>query len=48
MTYTVQLDFWIDEDNIRTNESVAEVLEEIFDYSACCASNVKVIEVNEV
>ena len=34
MKYTVQLDFSIDdEDAIRTDEEVKEVVEEIFDYS---------------
>ena len=47
MTYTVQLDFWIDEDGVRTDEQVEEVLKEIFDYSGCSASNVRVIDVND-
>ena len=47
MTYTVQLDFFIDEDGIRTDEEVQEVVKEIFDYSNCCASNIRVIEVND-
>lgn len=47
MTYTVQLDFWIDEDAIRTDEEVTDVVKEIFDYSNCSASNVRVIEVND-
>lgn len=47
MTYTVQLDFWIDEDGIRTDEEVIEVVTDIFDYSGCDASNVRVIEVND-
>ena len=48
MNYTVQLDFSIDEeDAIRTDEEVKEVVEEIFDYSNCNASNIKVIDVND-
>lgn len=47
MTYTVQLDFFIDEDVIRTDEEVENVLDEIFDYASCYASNIKVINVNE-
>ena len=47
MEYTVQLDFFIDEDGIRTDDEVKEVLEEIFDYSNCSASNIKVIFVND-
>ena len=45
--YTVQLDFFIDEDVVRTDEEVKEVLEEIFDYSNCGASDIKVISVND-
>ena len=47
MTYTVQLDFWIEEDGVRADEEVVEVVKEIFDYCNCIASNVKVIEVND-
>ena len=47
MNYTVQLDFFIDEDAIRTDEEVKEVVEEIFDYSNCSASNIRVISVND-
>ena len=47
MTYTVQLDFWIDEDAIRSDAEVVEVINDIFDYSGCDVSNVRVIEVND-
>ena len=46
MTYTVQLDFWIEEDGVRTDEEVVEVVKEIFDYCSCYATNVRVLEVN--
>ena len=47
MTYTVQLDFFIDEDTVREDDEVKDVLQEIFDVSNCCASNIKVIDVND-
>ena len=48
MKYTVQLDFSIDEeDAVRTDEEVKEVVEVIFDYSNCNASNIRVISVND-
>lgn len=47
MTYTVQLDFFIDDDEIRTDEEVKDVVKEIFDYSNCYASDIKVIDVND-
>lgn len=47
MTYTIQLDFWIDEDVVRTDEEVETVLDELFDYAGCYVSNIKVIEVND-
>jgi hypothetical protein len=47
MTYTVQLDFWVDEDAVRTDEEVEEVLYEIFDYSGCEVSNIRVFDVND-
>lgn len=47
MTYTVQLDFFIDEDVVRTDKEVENVLDEIFEYASCYASNIKVIDVND-
>ena len=47
MNYTVQLEFWIDEDGVRTDEEIEEILKEIFDYSGCSASNVTVIDVTD-
>lgn len=47
MKYTVVLDFFIDEDGIRTDDEVVEVVEEIFDYSNCTASDIKVLDVND-
>lgn len=47
MTYTVQLDFFIDEDAVRTDEEVKNVLEEIFDSCATSVSNVRVIDIND-
>ena len=47
MKYTVQLDFFIDEDGVRTDEEVKEVVTEIFDCCSCSASNIKVIDVND-
>lgn len=44
MKYTVQLDFFIDEDTMRTDKEVEEVVKEIFDYCNCYASNVIVIK----
>ena len=47
MKYTVVLDFFIDEDGIRTDDEVVEVVKEIFDYSNCTASDIKVLDVND-
>lgn len=47
MTYTVQLDFWIDEDAIREDSEVVNLVKEIFDYCGCSASNISVIDVND-
>lgn len=47
MTYTVQLEFFIDEDGVRSDDQVAEVVKEIFDYCNCDALNIKVLDVNE-
>ena len=37
----------IETDAVRTDEEVKDVVEEIFDYSNCNASNIKVIDVND-
>ena len=47
MTYTVQLDFFIDEDVVRTDEEVEKVLDEIFEYASCYASDIEVLDVND-
>ena len=47
MEYTVQLDFFIDEDKVRTEEEIKDVLAEIFDYCSCTASNIQVININD-
>lgn len=47
MTYTVQLDFEMDEDVVRTDEEVREIVAEIFDWANCSTSNVRVIDVND-
>lgn len=47
MTYTVKLDFFIDEDVVRTDKEVEEVLKEIFDYCNCSASDIKVLDIND-
>jgi hypothetical protein len=47
MTYTVQLDFFIEEDAIKTNKEVEHLVKEIFDYCNCIASNVRLIDVGD-
>lgn len=47
MIYTVQLDFFIDEDVIKTDKEMEEVVKEIFDSCNCSASYIRVIEVND-
>ena len=47
MEYTVQLDFFIDEDAVRTDEEVKAVVKEIFECGNCSASNIKVIDIND-
>lgn len=47
MLYTVKLDFFIDEDGVRTDEEVQEVIKEIFDCCNCTASDIKVLDVND-
>lgn len=47
MTYTVQLDFFIEEDAIKTDKEVEHIVKEIFDCCNCIAQNVKLIEVND-
>ena len=47
MTYTVKLDFFIDDDEIRTNEQIVEMIKEIFDNNNCSASNVIIYDIND-
>ena len=48
MKYTVQLDFWLDEDYAMSDDKVKNIVTEIFDYFNCYTSDIKVIEVSEV
>lgn len=47
MTYTVKLDFWIDGDEIASDEEVKAALSELLDGAAWSASNIEVLEVND-
>lgn len=47
MTYTVKLDFWIDGDEITSDEEVKATLVELLDGAAWNASNVEVLDVND-
>ena len=47
MKYTIQLDLFIDNDNIMSEKEVQEVVEEIFNYTSMWASNIRVVEVND-
>ena len=47
MTYTLQLDFFIDEDFVRSDEEIKEMVEEIFDAYNCDAENIRILEVND-
>lgn len=47
MTYTVALDFFIDDDRIMTDKEVQKVVKEIFDTCNCDASNIRLIEIND-
>ena len=40
MTYTIKLDFFIDDDEVKTNEQIIEIIKEIFDNNNCSASNI--------
>lgn len=47
MTYTVQLDFFIDGDEILSDEEVSEELKEMLNDSCTGASNIRVLDVND-
>ena len=47
MTYTVTLDFFMDDDVIRTDEEIKEIVKEIFDGYNCIAENIKVLDIND-
>lgn len=47
MTHTVKLDFWIDSDEIASNEEVKAMLEELLNGTAWNASDVEVLDIND-
>ena len=48
MKYTVQLDFFLDEDDVMDDDQVKNIVKDIFGYCNCYASDIKVIEVEGV
>ncbi len=47
MTYTIQLDFQMDDDRILTDDQISYIMHEIFNDCNCTASNVRVLEIND-
>lgn len=48
MTYTVQLDFWIDgENDISTDEQISDILKELINGAFYGIENIKVVDVND-
>lgn len=47
MTYTVQVEFFMDDDEIRTDEYIINIVKEIFSGCNCDASHVKVLAVDD-
>ena len=46
MQYRVQLDFDIDDNTVYSEESISELLEELFDIFGITPRNIKLIKVN--
>lgn len=46
MTYTIQLDFFIDDNEIMEEKELQEVVEAIFENVNCEALNINLIKIN--
>lgn len=47
MTYTLSLDFWMDDDEIIPDEELIEIIEQMLNGTAWGASNIRVLDVND-
>lgn len=47
MTYTVKLDFWMDENEVRSDDEIQCILKEVFGHCNFVAENIEVLEVND-
>lgn len=47
MTYTLQLDFHLDEDEIRADEEIKDCISEIFSNYSCYVSDIKIVEIGD-
>lgn len=47
MTYTVQLDFVINDDEILSDDAITDTLKFVLEESNCQVRNIKVLDVND-
>ena len=47
MVYTIQMDLYIDDDEIYSDEVIKEVIEESMSVSSASVDHIRVIEVND-
>lgn len=47
MIYTVQMDVCIDDDEVYSDESIKEIVEEGMGVISACVDNIKVLDVND-
>lgn len=47
MVYTVQMDLYIDDDEIYSDEDIKEVIEECMGVTSASVDHIRVIEVND-
>lgn len=47
MVYTIQMDLYIDDDEIYSDEDISNVIEESISVTSASVDNIRVIEVND-
>ena len=47
MIYTINLDFYVDDNKILTDEDLSEILKELINSTGFTVANVKIIDIND-
>lgn len=47
MTYTISLDFWLDDNEVISDDKMVEMIKELLDGTAWGVTNIKILDVSD-